>query len=254
MQYGSPTQTAIAAVLLGALTIGMMWGFGVRQKLDFIGAAVRAVIQLCLVALIIAWIFQHPEGAAIYIAVMLCGACAVSLRRIKCGRRQIPRLFIPLVVATTATVSITVATGALPLAAESLVPFTAQVIGGAMTAVTLSGVNFRDNVATHWAEVEGFLALGATPRQAVTDFGRRAASQALIPGLDQTRSAGLVVLPGAFVGMLLGGATPAQAAQIQILVLVTLIAAATCAAVGTVWFLAPLYGTTRPVTAAEDAR
>jgi putative ABC transport system permease protein len=46
---------------------------------------------------------------------------------------------------------------------------------------------------------------------------------ALVPGLDQTRTVGLVTLPGAFVGMLLGGATPAQAAAVQLVVLVSLL-------------------------------
>ncbi len=248
MHYGSPAQTAVAVVVLSILTLGVMWSFGIRQRLDFVGAVLRSLVQLCVVALIIAWIFQHPQGAVLYIALMLIAASATSLRRVKCGRRQAYRLLIPLTVATLVSVGITVATGALPLSAQSLVPFTAQIIGGSMTAVTLSGTHFRDNVDHHWDEVEALLSLGATARQAVADLGRRAASQALIPGLDQTRSAGLVVLPGAFVGMLLGGATPAQAAQVQILVLVTLIAAATCSAAGVVWFLAPLYGSLRPVS------
>jgi putative ABC transport system permease protein len=57
--------------------------------------------------------------------------------------------------------------------------------------------------------------------------------RSLTPGFDQTRSAGLVVLPGAFVGMLLGGATLAEAAQIQLLVLTALAVAAVVAAATT---------------------
>ncbi len=246
MHYGSPAQAATAAVLLSILTLAVMWGFGIRQRLDFLGAIIRALVQLCVVALVIAWIFRHPEGAFLYIVVMIVAASATSLRRIRCGWQQVLRLLLPLTLATTVSVALTVVTGALPFAAQSLLPFTAQIIGGSMTAVTLAGTHFRDDVDQHWDEVEGFLALGATARQAVGDLGRRATGQSLIPGLDQTRSAGLVVLPGAFVGMLLGGATPAQAAQVQLLVLVTLIAAATCAATGVVWLLAPLYGSQRP--------
>jgi hypothetical protein len=43
--------------------------------------------------------------------------------------------------------------------------------------------------------------------------------------LDQTRTVGLVTLPGAYVGMLLGGASPAQAGLAQLTVLLALIAA-----------------------------
>ena len=51
-----------------------------------------------------------------------------------------------------------------------------------------------------------WLALGATPRQAVRDIARTAAAEALLPAIDQTRTVGLVTLPGAFVGALFGGA------------------------------------------------
>ena len=53
---------------------------------------------------------------------------------------------------------------------------------------------------------------------------RPAAAEAMLPGLDQTRTVGLVALPGAFVGTLLGGASPVQAGAVQVLVLVALLA------------------------------
>ena len=58
-----------------------------------------------------------------------------------------------------------------------------------------------------------------------------ATSPALPPGrrwsppLDQTRTTGLVTLPGAFIGALLGGASPVQAARFQLVVLAALLAA-----------------------------
>ena len=58
-----------------------------------------------------------------------------------------------------------------------------------------------------------------------------------VPALDQTRNVGLVVLPGAFVGLLLGGATPLQAGRLQLLVLVGLLAAETVAAVIVTWLI-----------------
>ena len=51
--------------------------------------------------------------------------------------------------------------------------------------------------------------------------------EALLPGLDQTRTVGLVTLPGAFVGVLLGGGTPVQAGAAQVLVLFGLLATQT---------------------------
>jgi putative ABC transport system permease protein len=60
-------------------------------------------------------------------------------------------------------------------------------------------------------------------RDGVTLVAREAAALALIPGLDQTRTVGLVTLPGAFVGVLLAGASPLQAGAVQLLVLLALL-------------------------------
>jgi putative ABC transport system permease protein len=48
--------------------------------------------------------------------------------------------------------------------------------------------------------------------------------------MDQTRTVGLVTLPGAFVGVLLGGGSALQAGATQLLVLIALLAAEAIAA------------------------
>jgi putative ABC transport system permease protein len=59
--------------------------------------------------------------------------------------------------------------------------------------------------------------------------------------LDQTRTVGLVSLPGAFVGALLGGASAAGAARFQIVDLVGLLCAEAITATVLAWLLgAPL--------------
>ena len=47
----------------------------------------------------------------------------------------------------------------------------------------------------------------------------------MLPGLDQVRTTGLVTLPGAFIGVMLGGGSPVQAATVQALVLFGIMAA-----------------------------
>ncbi|MET8251199.1 ABC transporter permease [Micromonospora sp. NPDC005197] len=70
-------------------------------------------------------------------------------------------------------------------------------------------------------EYEAALALGFLPREAALEVCRPVAGQAL----DQTRTVGLVTLPGAFVGVLLGGGSAVQAGATQLLVLIALLAA-----------------------------
>ena len=100
-----------------------------------------------------------------------------------------------------------------------------------MSAATLSGRRFLHAAALRRDEVEGWLALGATGPQAHLDIGRVAVRETVLPNLDQTKSTGLVTLPGAFVGALFGGASPADAARFQLVVLAALGLAMTTTAI-----------------------
>jgi putative ABC transport system permease protein len=75
-------------------------------------------------------------------------------------------------------------------------------------------------------------------------------------GLAPLRAVGgLVTLPGAFVGMLLGGASPVAAGAVQLLVLVMLLAVGTVAAAVTVELVCRRYvrRSTEPAVLTEKA-
>lgn len=239
-------RAAIAVLLLLAVAVAVDRSSGLGQVKAAVVATVRAAVQLVVVGAVIAIIFRSPSLAPLYLLVVLGAASLTSGRRL--GRD--PRLLstAAAAIASGALVAsvIVFATGALSLSARTAVPFVAQLVGGSMTATTLAGQRFGDDVATAWPEVEGWLCLGATPRQAVQSLGRRAAARALVPALDQTRNVGLVVLPGAYVGLLLGGASPAEAGRVQLLVLVGLLAAETTAAALVTRLLSSSYGRLRP--------
>ena len=250
MRTVDPVASGIALAALLAITVTVLTISGVRVRRDALVAVARGVVQLVLVALVIAWVFRHPEGVVLYLGIMVVAATATSARRIRCGLLLAPLVGAAIVAGAACAVVPVLASGALAVRSETIVPFAAQIIGGSMTAASLAGGRLRDDVARDWPQVEAWLAIGATPRQAVADLARVAAGRALVPAVDQTRSAGLVTLPGAFVGLLLGGASPAEAAEVQVLVLVGLLAAETVAAVLTTRLLSSWLGTTRPLTVA----
>ncbi len=82
----------------------------------------------------------------------------------------------------------------------------------------------REEPATRHGEAEAALSRGLTPRGAIIEIGRPVAATALVPPVDQTRTVGLVTLPGEIVGVLLGGGSPLGAGAAQLLVLVGLLA------------------------------
>jgi putative ABC transport system permease protein len=238
--------SALAVVLLLAIAVAADRGARLGQARQVLVAGLRAVVQLAAVGVVVAAVFRSPALAPLYLAVVLGAASLTSARRLGRGRRLLAVAAAAIAAGAACAAVVVFACGALPLSARTAVPFIAQLVGGSMTATTLAGQRLTDAVAAGWPEVEAWLSIGATPAQAVADMARRAAGRALVPAIDQTRNVGLVVLPGAYVGLLLGGASPLEAGRVQLLVLVGLLAAETVAAVVVTRLLAPALGALRP--------
>lgn len=182
-------------------------------------ALLRAVVQLAVIAAILRGVLEVPWTVALFVLLMLTTASFTAGSRLgELPRGRVLALVGVLCGATTALVLV-FALRLVDLEARYVVAVAGIVIGNAMSAATLSGRNFLRGARARRDEVEAWLSLGATPAQAYDVIGREAAREALLPTLDQTRSTGLVTLPGAFVGALFGGASPVVAAQFQLVVL-----------------------------------
>jgi putative ABC transport system permease protein len=243
---------ALALVLLVGISIAAGAVLRLDQWRDVLVVVARAIVQILLVAVVVRFVFTNPQFAPVYLTVMVSAATATSARRL--ARRDVREAVRPVLLAIVAGAGLASAavlvSRAIPWDVSQVLPLVAQLIGGAMTATTLASLRMVDDVAGHWEEVEAWLCLGARPDEAVRSFARGSARAALLPALDQTRNVGLVVLPGAFVGLLLGGATPLEAGRLQLLVLVGLVAAETVAATVVTYRLSPILGGTRPPVAA----
>jgi putative ABC transport system permease protein len=192
------------------------------------------VIQLAVIALILHGIFQQPWTAALFLLVMIGTASFVSARRLV----GLPYGGLAAVTAIALSAGLVIvlvfALRMLELSVPNVIALGGIVIGNTMTAVTLTGRRFMAGSRTGRAEVEGWFALGARPHQAFAEVGRVSVREMLIPSLDQTKSTGLVTLPGAFVGAIMGGASPLGAAQFQLVVLIGVMLAQTIAGLITV--------------------
>jgi putative ABC transport system permease protein len=182
-------------------------------------AILRAVVQLTVVALLLRGILAVPWTVVAFVVLMLSTASWTAMGRLKGlwhGRRTAA-----LGVLTGALVTLVVifALRLVDFEVRYLVAVAGIIIGNSMSAATLAGRNFLRGARARKDEVEAWLSLGATPARAHEEIGREAVRESLLPTLDQTKSTGLVTLPGAFVGALFGGASPATAAQFQLVVL-----------------------------------
>jgi putative ABC transport system permease protein len=172
-----------------------------------------------VIALLLRGILAVPWTVAAFVVLMLTTASWTSARRIA-GLWRGRRIAVAGVLAGAATALVVIfGLQLVTLEVRNLVAVAGIVIGNSMTAATLAGRNFRRGSLARRTEVEAWLSLGATSAQAHEEIGHEAVRESLLPTLDQTKSTGLVTLPGAFVGALFGGASPVEAAQFQLVVL-----------------------------------
>jgi putative ABC transport system permease protein len=227
-------------VLVALLTLAAVVTVGVARlplRRDVAVAALRAAAQLAAVSAVIVLVLRSLVWTAVFLVGMFAVAAVTSAQRTRAvggWRATAP----PLAAGTLPVVTAVTASGVVPWAPASLLPVTGIVLGGAMVATTLATRRMTDELRARAGEYEAALALGFLPREAVLEIARPAAGLALVPGLDQTRTVGLVTLPGAFVGVLLAGGSPAEAGAAQLLVLVGLLAAQSLAVLTTVELVA----------------
>jgi putative ABC transport system permease protein len=234
----TPTvRLAVGLVVLAAVAVAVLTVGRVGQRRAVLVAAVRAAAQLTVVALALRGVFAAPVFVVLMLAVMFGVATWTAARRLRgtpvAGRAVVLACGAGAVVAVGTICGLPV----LDRSVRTLVAVSGIVVGGTMTAATLTGRRLTEGLRRRRDEVEAWLALGATPRRAVQDIARDAAAEALVPALDQTRTVGLVTLPGAFVGALLGGASAEGAARFQLVVLVGLLCAESITAVLLAWLL-----------------
>jgi putative ABC transport system permease protein len=239
----SGTPVAVGPVLVAVLVLltaaaGLVITLGrIGDGRAAIHAALRAAGQLAAVALVIAAVVRSLWLTALFGLVMFAAAAVTSAKRIG-SLRTAWRTAGAIGAGVVPVFGLLVATGAVVRQPIVLVPVAGILIGGAMTATSQAGLRAVGELRTRHGEYEAALALGFPPRGAALEICRPSAIEALIPPLDQTRTVGLVTLPGAFVGVLLGGGGPVQAGIVQLLVLVALLAAESGAVLVTVELVA----------------
>jgi putative ABC transport system permease protein len=218
------------AILLAGALIALTLG-GVAHRRMVVIAAVRAIAQLTIVALALRGVFAAPLAVIAVVAVMFSVATWTAGRRLQAHAYALRSVVLSCFCGASVAIGVIVGLPTLTRDVRTLVAVSGIVLGGTMTAATLTGRRLSAGLRSRREEVEAWLSLGATPRQAVRDIAREAVFEALVPALDQTRTVGLVTLPGAFVGALLGGVSAAQAAKFQIVVLIGLLCAEAITAV-----------------------
>ncbi|MGE5676406.1 MAG: ABC transporter permease [Mycobacterium leprae] len=217
--------STLAFVLV--VTLVSMW-----QKLDLekelVIGTIRAAVQLLAIGYVLQWVFKvqsWPATLAILL-VMLTVAAQNAAKRGKGLPGIAPRVFLAISLTEVLTVGLMLALRIIPPTTRYVIPISGMVTGNAMVNCGLLLNRLKAEMAARKGEVEVWLSLGATPRQATSVVFKNAVKAAMIPSIDALKTVGLVQLPGMMTGQILAGASPVEAVKYQILIMYSLSAAA----------------------------
>ena len=221
-------QLIVGGVILLAMALGASSAARLHLALPIVRAVIRAAIQLSVVALVVGSVLERPWTSVLFAVVMFAVATGTAAGRIG-ARRDWPWVAAVILAGALPVLAVIYGVGVVPFSGSAIVAISGITIGGTMTAHTLATRRAFSALRSDVGQVEAALALGLVREDSIKLVIGRHSPEALTPVLDQTRTVGLVSLPGAFVGVLLGGGTAAEAAASQVLVLVGLVAAETIA-------------------------
>ena len=215
----------LISLTLVALAGGVSYRLRLGQERDLLIATARALAQLFVVAATIAAVFESLGWSGLFLLIMFGAAAWTSGRRLRGVRRAALLAAGSIGISSGTALVVLFGTGAFAFEPRFLIPIAGMLIGNTMTATSLAGSRLRDEIGSRRAEIETRLVLGDPIGTALMPYRRRSATTALLPMIDSTKNLGLIALPGAFVGMVLSGSSPVEAAEVQLVVMFMLLGA-----------------------------
>ena len=218
----------IGSLTLVALAIGISRWQKVGLEKDMLIAVGRAFVQLIAIGYALDLIFgaKGPFWIWLVVGVMvgIAGYTAGQRGRGVLGSHRVATTAIS--IGAILTLGLLMVLQVFPFEPRFIIPIAGMIVGNSMTVTGLVMARLRDDVKLQRAQIEAALALGATHRQAASRQLQRALTTGMTPIVDNTKTVGLISLPGAMTGMILAGASPLEAVQLQIIVMYMLIGAA----------------------------
>ncbi|XP_072961286.1 UPF0014 membrane protein STAR2-like [Typha angustifolia] len=234
---------AATAVVLMAVALSFVQKLGLEGEMIY--AVARSFLQLSVVGFLLQFLFTQKNVAWIVLVYLFM----VTLAGYTAGQRakHVPRgksiAGISILVGTGVAMFLLVILKIFPVTPRYIIPVSGMVVGDAMTVTGVAMKNFREDVKNHKNLVETALALGATPRQAMLQQVKRSLILALSPVMDKAKARGLISLPGTMTGLIMGGVSPLEAVQLQIVVLNVRLGASVISSILAVYLCWPAFFT-----------
>lgn len=234
---------AALAVVAMAVALSYVQKLGLEAEMAY--AIFRSFLQLSVIGFVLQFIFNQDNALWILMAYLFM----VSVAGYTAGQRakHVPRgMYVAgasILAGTAITMFMLVILRVFPFTPRYIIPVAGMMVGNAMTVTGVTMKKLRDDIKMQMSLVETALALGATPRQATLQQVKRALVIALSPVLDNAKTVGLISLPGAMTGLIMGGASPLEAIQLQIVVMNMLVGASTVSSIMSTYLSWPSFFT-----------
>lgn len=234
---------AATSVVAMAVALSFTQRLGVEGEMMY--AIARSFLQLSVIGFVLHFIFSQHNPVLIVLAYLFM----VTVAGHTAGRRarRVPRgsyiAGVSILAGTAVTMAVLVVLNVFPFTPRYIIPVAGMMVGNAMTVTGVTMKKLHEDVKTQRTLVETALALGATPGQATEGQVRRALVMALSPVIDNAKTVGLIALPGAMTGLIMGGASPLEAIQLQIVVMNMLMGASTVSSILSTYLCWPQFFT-----------
>jgi putative ABC transport system permease protein len=218
-----------ALVLVTSLFVSRRAGLALEQ--DLVVGVARAAVQLVAVGYLLVALFAHEraEWVLLMLSVMLAVAGWTSARRVESGPGvaiMLPRALLAIFAGSAVALVPVFAVVVTPtpwFEARYVIPISGMIVANAMNVVALVNERLFATVKSDRAEIEQWLALGATPKQALARPVRDALRGSLIPTINGLLTVGLVSLPGMMTGQIVSGTAPEHAIRYQLVIMYQLV-------------------------------
>jgi putative ABC transport system permease protein len=203
---------------------------GIRREKEILLATVRMSLQLVLVGYLLVYLFDNPSPfytlgiIAIMQAFAIYNVYKQTKHPLGIGMKKQIAYAMAIGILTSLFFFILVVLDVTPwYEPRYFIPIAGMIIGNSMTGVSLGVNNLISGFASHRAEIEGALMLGAAPRDAARKVVNEAFDSAMLPTINSMVGMGIIFLPGMMTGQILSGTSPIVAVEYQIAIMLGIV-------------------------------
>ncbi|GIW47213.1 MAG: iron export ABC transporter permease subunit FetB [Deltaproteobacteria bacterium] len=215
----------IIALSLMLIAAGLYRWYRIGLEVALIIGTIRTFIQLLAVGYVLKFIFDFNRWYLIVLTllVMIAVATRTVVQRQQRKTKELPYI-VGFAITVGSGITLFVITQVIIqiepwYEPHYLIPLAGMIIGNSLNGSTLAVERLDSEIASRRMEIEAYLALGATARQAALSCIRSAMKAAMIPTINSMMVVGIVSLPGMMTGQILSGTSPFLAVKYQIIIM-----------------------------------